>query len=384
MAYASGEDLYSRFRRNHRTRFRTPGRTVSAGDHVNYRDARWMDVDRRTLCSERDADFVRAVATASTPQRTMSSRTAVPRIRLANRVCRIFKSWKIREMTGIEVTATAIASTSRAADLTPLTPTSGSIGMIDARPSPKTRKNGNGVPTPGSRPSHGGFPWKQPPHLASRNEHEQKDAKPIDEAHARWTSCSGLRRRIFEKEAEDRRRELPEHKRTHQDASNDFAHQARLLQALEHVAKHLHQANDHTQSQDQQTNLFFSHLRSHLAETTSLPRCGNARGMARSGGRRPPTRPTGRNEPLGFGTRGSGLGIRGSGLGIREWDSTPDPIIDPAPNPDPLIPNPPLPYFPIKGLPKMWTASFSFSQMFSMISVSASSSNGTVTVHGLV
>ena len=98
--------------------------------------------------SDRDVEFVRAVATARTPQRTMSSRTAKPRTRLANLVCRIFKSWKIREITGIEVTATALASTNKVDVLTPLTPTSGSMGMTEARPSPNTRKNGNGVPTP--------------------------------------------------------------------------------------------------------------------------------------------------------------------------------------------------------------------------------------------
>ena len=56
--------------------------------------------------------------------------------------------------------------------------------------------------------------------------------------------------------------------------------------------------------------------------------------------------------------------------------------IPPIPLISPVRPYPP--YLPTEGVPKMRTASFSFSQMFSMISVSGRSSNGTVTVQGLV
>src|SRR6266478_8697702 len=57
-------------------------------------------------------DSARAVATASTAHSPMSSSTATPSTRRAKRVCRILRSKKIREITGMEVTATAMLITS--------------------------------------------------------------------------------------------------------------------------------------------------------------------------------------------------------------------------------------------------------------------------------
>jgi hypothetical protein len=57
-----------------------------------------------------------AVASESTPQSTMSSMTAEPSSRLAKRVWRMPRSWKILVMTGMDVTAAAAAKTSTTAD----------------------------------------------------------------------------------------------------------------------------------------------------------------------------------------------------------------------------------------------------------------------------
>jgi hypothetical protein len=56
-------------------------------------------------------DFASAVAIASTAHKKMSSSTATPSTSRAKRVCKIFRSWKMREITGIDVTATAMPIT---------------------------------------------------------------------------------------------------------------------------------------------------------------------------------------------------------------------------------------------------------------------------------
>jgi hypothetical protein len=58
--------------------------------------------------SDGSADFDSEMATASRPQRAMSSTVATVRTIRAKRVCMIPRSRKIFEITGIEVMATAI------------------------------------------------------------------------------------------------------------------------------------------------------------------------------------------------------------------------------------------------------------------------------------
>ena len=86
----------------------------------------------------------RAVATASTAHSAMSSSSAAPRMMLANRVCRIRRSKKMREITGIEVTATAMARTRSTDASSPAGPVSRSSGS--KVPMPSAMKKGRGVP----------------------------------------------------------------------------------------------------------------------------------------------------------------------------------------------------------------------------------------------
>ena len=65
------------------------------------------------------------VARASANHRTMSSSTATPRTRRAKRVCRIFRSAKIFETTGTDVTATPTATMMISAMRVPLGPRRG-------------------------------------------------------------------------------------------------------------------------------------------------------------------------------------------------------------------------------------------------------------------
>src|SRR5260370_4995231 len=86
-----------------------------------------------------------AVATASTAQSTISSRTATPSTRRAKPVCRIFRSRKMREITGIDVTATAMLIT-RIKDVRfPLLPTHQRSGTYEAAST--IAKNGKPVPS---------------------------------------------------------------------------------------------------------------------------------------------------------------------------------------------------------------------------------------------
>ena len=90
-----------------------------------------------------------AVAMASTAQRTISSNTATPSTSRAKRVCRILRSKKMREMTGIEVTATAMLITSNSEarlDFTPINQPSGSTDPKSQHDEERQRRPYGGQP----------------------------------------------------------------------------------------------------------------------------------------------------------------------------------------------------------------------------------------------
>jgi hypothetical protein len=85
-----------------------------------------------------------AVASARATHRPRSSSTATPSTTLANRVLMIPSVLKMWEITGMDVTETAIANTRAIEPSAPFGPASRSSGRIDASPSPKM--NGRVVP----------------------------------------------------------------------------------------------------------------------------------------------------------------------------------------------------------------------------------------------
>ena len=87
-----------------------------------------------------------AVATANAAHSAMSSSTAAPSRRLAKRVCRTPRSWKILLMTGIDVTAVAMAKISTRAGLLSAGPISALSGS--AAENSSARRNGSVVPSP--------------------------------------------------------------------------------------------------------------------------------------------------------------------------------------------------------------------------------------------
>ena len=86
----------------------------------------------------------KAVASASTAHSRMSSRTATPRTTAAKRVFMMSRLLKMCEITGIEVTDTAIPNTSATEVGTPLGPATACSGRDFARP--RARRNGSAVP----------------------------------------------------------------------------------------------------------------------------------------------------------------------------------------------------------------------------------------------
>jgi hypothetical protein len=84
-------------------------------------------------------DLADAVANASTAHKTISSSTANPRSRLANRVRVIPKSQNIREITVIEVTDVAIAISRSVADGLPRGPVKRAVGIKLRRPTTSTK-----------------------------------------------------------------------------------------------------------------------------------------------------------------------------------------------------------------------------------------------------
>ena len=82
---------------------------------------------------------------------TISSNTATPSTSRANRVCRIFKSLKIFETTGTDVTATPTARMMIIESRFPFGPSSDGLISIGANTSPSA--NGSPVPTTVSQPT---------------------------------------------------------------------------------------------------------------------------------------------------------------------------------------------------------------------------------------
>ena len=121
-----------------------------------------------------------AVATANASHSTISSSTATPRTSRANRVCRIFRSAKILETTGTEVTATPTASTMISDRRLPFGPASD--GRIN-----------HGTQQQCQEERQASADDRQPADLAAllageeltgfgaRQKHEQQQSEPVDE-----------------------------------------------------------------------------------------------------------------------------------------------------------------------------------------------------------
>ena len=123
-------------------------------------------------------DLANAVATANTPHSTMSSSTATPSTIRANRVCRIFRSWKMREITGIEVTATAMPITRMSAVVCEALPISAEWGEWN-------QQHGD---QEGKQRADSGKPRDLSPVIRAQqfasfsagDEHQQQQSQPVD------------------------------------------------------------------------------------------------------------------------------------------------------------------------------------------------------------
>ena len=175
-----------------------------------------------------------AVATANASHSTISSSTATPSTSRANRVCRIFRSAKILETTGTEVTATPTASTMIKRQ------------AIAIRPSQR-RPDQTGTQQQCQQEGQASADDRQPADLAAflagkeltgfgaREEHEQQQSQPVDEIQdvcpaglPPWSRCS-------------HRWQPAQQRRAEHDSCEDLAYNLRLPQLDEKVAQQLRQ-----------------------------------------------------------------------------------------------------------------------------------------------
>src|SRR5205809_5066771 len=94
-------------------------------------------------------EAARAVATANTAHRPISSSTATPSTSRANLVCNTFRSKNILEITGMDVTATAMLMTKMREPRSPLLPINQAKGRMEATAS--ITKKGRQVPAVASQ-----------------------------------------------------------------------------------------------------------------------------------------------------------------------------------------------------------------------------------------